>query len=225
MAPYYRIIIPTLIILSVVNACGYIEPENPSVTPMEILTPSPTSDPDYDVEGRKLEYEEIEQPIEGSDEGERYEIPKWDTDQWDWYEEHTVSSSPVPSIISLPELCIYTSLRNVNCRGSDYAESSLIAILMQGEEAKLLYLNPTFTHGKFELAAEQQCWIALWLMDGPEEPYKTCQISVVDAPPSMESSDPDGSDSPVCSLDLDEDSCKAAGGTWGGAVSPTCNCP
>jgi hypothetical protein len=68
-----------------------------------------------------------------------------------------LQGSPVPSIISLPELCIYTSLRNVNCRASDYVESSLIAILMQGEEAKLFYLNPTFTHGKFELAAEQQC--------------------------------------------------------------------
>jgi hypothetical protein len=102
----------------------------------------------------------------------------------------------------------------------------LIAILMQGEEAKLLYLNPTFSHGKFELAAEQQCWIALWLMDGPEEPYKTCQIAVVDAPPPVESSDPDESDTPVCSSDLGKDDCLAAGGEWkGGATGAPCVCP
>ncbi|MEA1978409.1 MAG: hypothetical protein U9N80_10970, partial [Chloroflexota bacterium] len=53
--------------------------------------------------------------------------------------------TPVPPIINIPELCIYTSLRNVNCRTSVYVESSLIAILMQGEEAKLLYINPTFS--------------------------------------------------------------------------------
>jgi hypothetical protein len=101
----------------------------------------------------------------------------------------------------------------------------LIAILMQGEEAKLLSLNPTLTHGKFELATDQQCWIALWLMDGPEEPYKTCQISVVDAPPPLESSDPGGSDAPVCSSDLDKNSCLAAGGEWkDGAVAASCDC-
>ncbi|MEA1976571.1 MAG: hypothetical protein U9N80_01575, partial [Chloroflexota bacterium] len=119
-------------------------------------------------------------------------------------------------------LCIYTSLRNVNCRTSVYVESSLIAILMQGEEAKLLYINPTFSHGKFELATEQQCWIAFWLMDGPEEPYKTCQISVVDAPPPLESE----SDSPVCSSNLGENDCLAAGGNWvSGATGANCKCP
>jgi hypothetical protein len=115
-----------------------------------------------------------------------------------------LQGSPVPSIISLPELCIYTSLRNVNCRASDYVE--------------------TFTHGKFEPETGPQCWIALWLMDGPEEPYKNCQISVVDAPPPLESSDPDESDSPVCSSGLGENDCLAAGGTWG-ATSASCNCP
>jgi len=150
---------------------------------MEILTPPPILDSPYDTEGRAQVYDEHD-PIDGLDPSELYEVPKW-RDEWDLYEEHTVSSSPVPSSITMSKVCFYISLRNVNCRASDYVESSLIAILMQGEEAKLISLNPTFTHGKFELAAEQQCWMALWLMDGPEEPYKTCLISVADAPPGL----------------------------------------
>jgi len=224
MPKYSKVIIPTVIILSVVSGCGYLEPEIPSVTPMEIVTPPPTIDSGYDKEGRKLEFAELDEPVEGSKEGESYDIQKWDTDELDWHEEHTVSSSPVPSSITMSKVCFYISLRNVNCRASDYAASTLIAILMQGEEAKLISLNPTFTHGKFELAAEQQCWMALWLMDGPEEPYKTCLISVADAPPPIASSDLDGSDTPVCSSGLGENDCLAAGGTWG-VVSASCNCP
>ena len=136
-----------------------------------------------------------------------------------YYDERSLRNTPVPPIINVPDLCIYTSLRNVNCRASDYVESSLIAILMQGEDAKLLYLNPTFTHGKFELATEQQCWIALWLMDGPSDPYKMCQVYVVDTE--------NKSDSPVCSSGLNKASCAAAGGNWvdGATGAPYCNCP
>ncbi len=138
----------------------------------------------------------------------------------------SLQGSPVPPIINVPELCIYSSLRNVNCRASDYVESSLIAILMQGEEANLLSLNPTFTHGRFEIATLQQCWIALRLMQGPSDPYKMCQVSVVDAPPPIGVLALDGSDLPVCSRDLDKDPCLAAGGEWkSGAVgAPYCEC-
>ena len=224
MAPYYKIIIPTFFILSVVSACGDIYPEIPSVTPIDVLAPPSIVESPYDKEGRKLEYEEIG-PVEGSKEGELYDIQKWDTDEWDWHEEHSVSSSPVPSSNTMSKVCFYISLRNVNCRASDFVESSLIAILMQGEEAKLLSLNPTFTHGRFELSSLQQCWIALGLLQGPSDPYKMCQVSVVDAPPAINSSDLGGSDSPVCSSGLDEVSCVAAGGTWvSGATGANCDC-
>jgi hypothetical protein len=178
--------------------------------------------------GPNLAYENVTEFLQGQSvqiDGRNQDEPRWwwvlipDSSDHCWVSDSTGSAvgslTPVPPIINVPELCIYTSLRNVNCRASDYAESSLIAILMQGEEAKLLSLNPTFTHGKFELATEQQCWIYLALMDGPEEPYKTCQISVVDAPPPMENE----SDSPVCSSGLDKASCEAAGGEWKGGAT------
>lgn len=140
---------------------------------------------------------------------------------------NSLQGSPLQDPIVTPDLCYYTAKRNVNCRESDYVESSLIAILMQGEEAKLLYLNPTFTHGKFELLNSSQCWIALGLMHGPSDPYKMCQVYVVDAPKSRESSNLDKSNSPECSSGLDQASCLAAGGNWvdGGAVGASyCNC-
>lgn len=150
----------------------------------------------------------------------------------DEYEEKTLDkispeSSAASGPIVTPDLCIYTAKKNVNCRVSDYVESSLIAILMQGEEAQLLYLNPTFTHGKFELLNNSHCWIPLGLLHGPSDPYKMCQVYVVDAPLSRERSNLDESDSPVCSSGLDEASCLAAGGNWvdGGAVGVSyCNC-
>ena len=189
--------------------------------------------------GPNLAYENVTEFLQDQSvqiDGRNQDEPRWwwvlipDSSEHCWVSDSTGSAvgflTPLPPIINVPELCIYTSLRNVNCRASDYVESSLIAILMQGEEAKLLYLNPTFTHGKFELETGPQCWIALWLMDGPEEPYKTCQISVVDAPPPIASSDLDGSDTPVCSSGLDENDCLAAGGNWvSGATGANCNCP
>ncbi len=141
----------------------------------------------------------------------------------DYLYSNSVQGSPVPDLSRFPDLCSYTASRNVNCRLSDYPESSLIAILMQGEEAHLLYLNPTFTHGKFALLNNSQCWIPLDLMDGPSDPLKMCTVYVVDAPsmPDLGASNP-----PACSSDLDETSCAAAGGTWvsGGAAKPHCDC-
>jgi hypothetical protein len=119
----------------------------------------------------------------------------------------------------MSKVCFYISLRNVNCRASDFVESSLIAVLMQGEEVKLLSLNPTFTHGRFEIAPLQQCWIALGLMQDPADPVKMCEVSVVDAPQPLESSDPDESDTPVCSSGLDHDPCLASGGEWKGGAT------
>ncbi len=152
-------------------------------------------------------------------------------DAVDEYEENTLDKiSPESRVASDPIVtpghCYYTATRNVNCRASDYVGSSLIAIVMQGEGAKLLSLNPIFTHGKFELVSGPQCWIALWLLDGPSDPYKMCQVSVVDAPPPIESSDLGGSDSPVCSSDLDEGSCLATGGNWVKSFvrPPYCEC-
>ncbi len=152
-------------------------------------------------------------------------------DAVDEYEENTLdkispeSRAASDSIVN-PGHCYYTATRNVNCRASDYVESSLIAILMQGEEATLLSLNSTFTHGRFEIAPLQQCWIALGLMQGPADPVKMCEVSVVDAPPPIESLDLGGSDSPVCSSGFDKDSCLAAGGTWIESVvrPPHCDC-
>ncbi len=142
-----------------------------------------------------------------------------------YMDEISLHSSFVPDLIVTPDLCYYTAKRTINCRVSDYIESSLIAILMQDEEAKLLYLNPTFTHGKFELLNNSQCWISLGLMHGPSDPYKMCKVFVVDAPPSRESSNLDESESPVCSSGLDEASCLAAGGNWvGGGAGAPCDC-
>lgn len=152
--------------------------------------------------------------------GGGHEVREFENNNMD---EISLQSSSVPDPIVTPDLCYYTAKRNVNCRVSDYVESSLIAILMHGEEAKLLYLNPIFTHGKFELLNNSQCWIALGLLHGPSDPYKTCKVSVVDAPPSKENSDLGGGNSLDCSPDLDKDACEAAGGVWG-AVSAYCDC-
>jgi hypothetical protein len=141
-------------------------------------------------------------------------------------EETTPLDNPVPGPLINHDACYYTAKRNVNCRASDYPQSTWIAILMQGEMANLLYINPIFTHGKFELQDSSQCWISLGFMEGPSDPLKTCNVYVVDAPPPGEDSST-GGDSPVCTADLDEASCTAAGGTWvngGAAAASYCNC-
>jgi hypothetical protein len=137
-----------------------------------------------------------------------------------------LQGTPVPDPIVTSHICSFTAMRNVNCRGSDYAESTLISIMMEGENANLLYLNPTYTHGKFELMNNSRCWIPLGFMDGPSDPLKTCNVHVVDAPLPSVDSHSDGSNNPSCSSDLDEASCSAAGGSWvGGATGkPYCDC-
>ncbi|NIS81301.1 MAG: hypothetical protein GTO14_14105, partial [Anaerolineales bacterium] len=131
----------------------------------------------------------------------------------------TLTTTPTPT----PEMCVYTALQNANCRASDYMESAQIAVLLQGETAELIALNPEFTHGKFELQSQQQCWIWLGLMDGPPNPFGTCGVPVVDPPPK-----PTDTPTPfACSPDLDKESCEASGGEWTGgtAGAPSCTCP
>jgi hypothetical protein len=80
---------------------------------------------------------------------------------------NSLQSGPVPNSIGSPDLCYYTAKVNVNCRVSDYIESTLIAILMQGEQATLLSVNSSHSYGMFELVNLSQCWIFLELMDVP----------------------------------------------------------
>lgn len=141
--------------------------------------------------------------------------------------ELSMPSNPVLDLIVDPGICNYIASINVNCRVSDYPESTLIAVLMQGEVASLLYLNPTFTHGKFDLLNSSQCWIPLSLMDGPSDPLAMCEVYVVDAPPLRGDLTIDDSDSSVCASGLDEATCIATGGSWvdGGAVGASyCDC-
>lgn len=144
--------------------------------------------------------------------------------------EETPSIPPVPPMPEQPDItqtpsvtggvCEYRPIRNVNCRASDDQESTLIAILIEGDLTKLVSLNPEFSHGLFETSGEKSCWIWLGLMDGPEDPFTSCKVPVNDPPPSEPSM-------PGCSTTLQKDQCEAAGGTWSGRVSsaPHCVCP
>jgi len=129
----------------------------------------------------------------------------------------TPTSTPTPAPTDASSACVYTALRNANCRASDYVESDQLAILMQGESAELLALNPEFTHGKFELD-HGQCWIWLGLLEGPENPYGTCGVPVVDPPP------PPTATPQICTEELNEEDCIASGGTWSGGVTGAAGC-
>jgi hypothetical protein len=117
----------------------------------------------------------------------------------------------------IAKLCVYEALQNTNCRKSDYAESDLIAILMEGETTELVALNPEYTHGLFDLEGRERCWIWLGLMGGPENPFGTCDVEIIDpleAPRDV-----------TCQPDLDEENCSAAGGRWVVGARPICMCP
>ncbi|HEY70996.1 MAG TPA: CSLREA domain-containing protein [Anaerolineae bacterium] len=119
-----------------------------------------------------------------------------------------------------PPSCLYTAIRNPICRESDYVEAEQVALLEHGEIALLVGVNPELTHGQFELASAQQCWISLGVMEGPEDPVETCDVPIVDPEPK-----PD--EPPACSPDMDQEACEASGGEWtGGRVgAPSCTCP
>jgi CSLREA domain-containing protein len=121
----------------------------------------------------------------------------------------TPTQTPTPT----PDVCVYTAIQNANCRSSDHSESEQINILMQGESAALLALNPEYTHGQFELGQES-CWIWLGLLDGPENPFGTCNVPIIDP-------------IPACTPELDEETCILAGGHMSETRTtvPFCVCP
>jgi hypothetical protein len=123
-------------------------------------------------------------------------------------------AEPEPEPEPEPEVCLYEALQNTNCRVSDYAESELVEILMEGDIVPLLGLNPEYSYGLFEMEDGEQCWIGLALMDGPENPLGTCPVEIVDPP-----------EEDACRGDLDERACIAAGGEWAAGVNPPCICP
>jgi CSLREA domain-containing protein len=115
--------------------------------------------------------------------------------------------------------CLYTAVRNPICRESDYVDSDQVAILQHGELAMLLALNPELTHGQFALASDQQCWVSLGVMEGPDDPEETCGVPIVDpAPKPVEV---------TCRPDMDREACEASGGEWGGGrvTAQGCICP
>lgn len=119
---------------------------------------------------------------------------------------------------------IHCSLREAinkaNCRSSDYAESDYVDELLVGETAELIALNPEFTHGLFELD-NGQCWSWLGLLDGPENPFGTCNVPIVDPLTAL-------TETPLaCSPDLDPDACELAGGYMSDTrtTAPICICP
>jgi len=129
----------------------------------------------------------------------------------------------LPYMEGMPDVCLYTAIRNPTCRASDYVESAQIAVLQHGESAELVALNPELTHGQFELASMQQCWISLGMMDGPDNPVETCAVPEVD--PAPKPADPP---TPVdCSPEMDREACEASGGVLSGgpASAPICTCP
>jgi predicted outer membrane repeat protein len=135
--------------------------------------------------------------------------------------EPTPPEAPTPT--PTEAVCGYVAIENLNCRESDYKDSALVAILMQGESAELTAVNPTFTHGKFRTQDGKLCWMWFGLLEGPEKPVEVCGVPIIEAPPPPPTATP----IPECRPDLDAESCVASGGTWegGGAGEPTCICP
>jgi len=146
-------------------------------------------------------------------------IAPWPTEQ-EQEPEPTPTATPTPPPPATEEACTYVALENTFCRASDYVESEEIAILLQGEMAEILAINPEFTHGRFLVASQQRCWIWLGLMDGPQNPVEACGVPVIEPPTPPPP--------PACSPNLDQEMCEASGGTWfseGAAAAPHCECP
>ena len=181
MAPYFKAVIPSLVILSLVSGCGPSQVSIPSDPPLGIITPSPTG-AGYDHEGRPQTYSEMD-VSENTESGQLEETRDSSIyDFWDFFEEYQVGNNPVPPDMTMLEICLYTSLMNVNCRAGDTIEFPVISIIMSREQATLLSVNPTFTHGKFELVNMSKCGIPLGLMNGPTDPVNMYQVSVDDPP-------------------------------------------
>jgi hypothetical protein len=133
----------------------------------------------------------------------------------------TMTPTRTPTPTPTPSACFYQAAMNAYCRASDYKESAEIALLLEGDQAKLIALNPEFTHGQFLLESGKECWMWLGLLTGPENPYGTCDVPVIDPQPPPED------EGPPCSEDMDEEACLESGGKWQEGVTrkPYCVCP
>ena len=121
--------------------------------------------------------------------------------------------------------CIYEAIKNSHCRESDFNQAPVVEILMQGETAALVALNPENTYGKFALQSGERCWIALNLMT-PQGNTEDCPVPVENPLQIPEEKEPQKKKT-TCKSSLDEAACKKAGGTWVGGVTeaPHCSCP
>jgi len=134
---------------------------------------------------------------------------------------------PIPPI---PSPCLYTAIKNANCRESDHTQSAIVTILMKDETANLIAVNPENTVGKFELASGEECWIAFYLMSAGDL-AEACQVPVENPPePELQEEDPPGPEPPEqmeCKKDLGENDCKKSGGEWIVPLveAPYCSCP
>jgi predicted outer membrane repeat protein len=126
--------------------------------------------------------------------------------------------SPTPEI----EPCYYEAISNTNCRLSDCAAADFVGSLPMGDSALLIGLNPSGTHGLFELPTGEECWMMMSLLTGID-PGACGPPTVV--PPPCPTTPPD--DQIECRIDLDESECEQAGGTYhpGVAAAPWCECP
>ena len=130
---------------------------------------------------------------------------------------------PMPS--PLPSLgpCIYEVIKNSNCRESDYTEAPVVEIILMGDTAELIALNPENTHGKFTLQSSESCWIALYLLSAID-PLEDCPVPV-ENPPQIPVQDVP--EKLVCKSTLGKYNCIKSGGNWVGGVTeaPHCSCP
>lgn len=137
--------------------------------------------------------------------------------------EPSASATPTRTPTPEEEVCAYVASRNSNCRASDYQGSKVIDILLQGEAAELLALNPELTHGQFLTPNQRVCWIWLGLMHGPNNPRETCEAPIEDPPTPP----PPDTPIPPCSPEMDQETCEASGGAWSDTRTgaPRCVCP
>jgi hypothetical protein len=119
--------------------------------------------------------------------------------------------------------CIYQANKNSNCRESDFNQAPVVEILMQGDTAALVALNPENTYGKFALQSGERCWIALNLMD-PQGNSEECSVPAENPVQVPEEKEPEKK---TCKPTMGEAACKRAGGTWVGGITeaPHCSCP
>ena len=189
------------------------------------LSPVSTIITVYDSYGRVLSYEE-HSSVDGIGSGVLFEVLLY-SDELIYLEEHSLNETSPSAPKLIDNKCYFKASKNVNCRQSDHVESTILAILLQGEDAELLAFNLPFTHGQFELSNQEKCWIFFTLMEGPNDPVKICRFPVINAPLPVIKPVENKPKAKVCSNDLGQSACVAAGGTWvdGGITSaPYCVC-